>query len=126
MFVNFKTPHPCSRAVAKQMIVQGKGEKIVSTASQAGVKPWPGIGMYCFAKAALIMYTKVLVMELAPYKINVNVIGPGTIETDMLLEAFGDLAQQSGITYDQLREQLVASIPLGRLETPEGVANIAV
>jgi NAD(P)-dependent dehydrogenase (short-subunit alcohol dehydrogenase family) len=126
MFINFKTAHLCSRAVAKQMIAQGKGGKILSTASQAAVKPWPGIGMYCAAKAALVMYSKVLAMELAPHKINVNTIGPGTIETDMLKEAFGDLATQSGITYGQLMESLLPTIPLGRLQTPEDVANIAV
>jgi len=127
MAVNFKTAHLCSRAVAKQMIAQGKGGKIVSTASQAGVKPFPMLGMYCSAKAALVMYTKVLALELAPYKINVNVIGPGTIETDMLKEAFSSMAKKYiGITYEQIIEQTLPTIPLGRLQTPEDVANIAV
>jgi NAD(P)-dependent dehydrogenase (short-subunit alcohol dehydrogenase family) len=128
MFVNFKAAHLCSRAVAKQMIAQGGGGKIVSTASQAAVKPIPLLGIYCSAKAALVMYTKVLAMELAPHKINVNAIGPGTIETDMLKEAFAGLAQKymGGATYEQVIEQTLPSIPLGRLQTPEDVANIAV
>lgn len=126
MFVNFKTAHLCSRAVAKQMIAQGKGGKIVNTASQAGVKPFPMIGMYCSAKAALIMYTKVLAMELAPHKINVNVIGPGTIETDFHREAGSAVAKKyMGATYEQFME-MIPPIPLGRLQTPEDVANIAV
>jgi 3-oxoacyl-[acyl-carrier protein] reductase len=124
--VNFKTAHLCSRAVAKQMIAQGRGGKIVSTASQAGLRPFPGLGIYCSAKAALVMYTKVLAMELAPFKINVNVIGPGTIETDMLKESFSSGAKKWGLTYEQIIEQTLPTIPLGRLQTPEDVANCAV
>ena len=126
MTVNFKTAHLCSRAVAKQMIAQGKGGKIVSTASQAGLRPFPGLGMYCSAKAALVMYTKVLAMELAPFKINVNVIGPGTIETDMLKESFTAGGKKFGITYEQIMAQVMPTIALGRLQTPEDVANITV
>jgi NAD(P)-dependent dehydrogenase (short-subunit alcohol dehydrogenase family) len=127
MSVNFKTAHLCSRAVAKQMIAQGTGGKIVSTASQAGAKPFPMLGIYCSAKAALIMYTKVLALELASYKINVNVIGPGTIETDMLKEAFSSMAQKyMGATYEQVMEATLPTIPLGRLQTPEDVAACAV
>ena len=127
MAVNFKTAHLCSRAVAKQMIAQGKGGKIVNTASQAAVRPFPLLGMYCSAKAALVMYTKSLALELASHKINVNAIGPGTIETDMLKEAFTGLAKRYlGITYEQFIAQTLPTIPLGRLETPEDVASCAV
>ena len=126
MAVNFKAAHLCSRAVAKQMIAQGTGGKIVNTASQAGLRPFPGLGIYCSAKAALVMHTKVLALELAPFKINVNAICPGTIVTDMLRESMGAIGKKYGITGDQIIEQTIATIPLGRAQTPEDVADCAV
>ena len=127
MRINFKGAHLCSRAVAKQMINQGTGGKIVNTASQAGLRPIPHmLGIYCSAKAALVMHTKVLAMELAPFKINVNAICPGTILTDMLKESMGEAGKKFGLTSEQIIDQAVAMIPLGRAQTPEDVADCAV
>jgi NAD(P)-dependent dehydrogenase (short-subunit alcohol dehydrogenase family) len=126
MMTNFKTAHLCSRAVAKQMIAQGTGGKIVNTASQAGLRPFPLLGIYCAAKAALVMYTKVLALELAPFKINVNAICPGTILTEMLRESMRELGSKFGMTEDQIIEQAIATIPLGRAQTPDDVADCAV
>ncbi len=126
MMTNFKTAHLCSRACAKQMIAQGTGGKIVSTASQAGLRPFPMLGIYCSAKAALVMYTKVLALELAPYKINVNAVCPGTILSDMLRESMRELGGKFGMTEDQIIEQTLATIPLGRAQTPDDVADCAV
>ena len=126
MAVNVKGAHLCSRAVAKRMIEQGTGGKIINTSSQAGLRPFPYLGVYCSAKAALINYTKVLALELAPHKINVNAVCPGTIETESLKEGFTKVAEQYlGITYEQLM-QAMPPIPLGRLQTPEDVANLVV
>jgi NAD(P)-dependent dehydrogenase (short-subunit alcohol dehydrogenase family) len=128
MTVNFKTTHLVSRAVAKQMIAQGTGGKIVNTSSQAGLKPGAMVGIYCSAKAAVIMHTKVLALELASFKINVNAVCPGTIETESLKESFEWLANKymEGATYEQAVEAGLPPIPLGRLQTPEDVANAVV
>jgi NAD(P)-dependent dehydrogenase (short-subunit alcohol dehydrogenase family) len=120
--VNVKGTHLCSRAVAKQMILQGKGGKIVNIASQAAKRPCPGLGVYGAGKAAVCHYSKTLAVELAPHRINVNAVLPGTIETDMLKESFGKLAQDMGMTYDLLMQHTLPTIPLGRLQTREDVA----
>ncbi len=121
MAVNAKGTHLCSRAAATRMIEQGGGGKIVNIASQAGKRPFPGLGVYCAGKAAVCHYTRVLAMELGPHKINVNAVLPGTIETDMLKESFGKMAEQMGITYEDLM-QGIPPIPLGRLQTQDDVA----
>jgi meso-butanediol dehydrogenase/(S,S)-butanediol dehydrogenase/diacetyl reductase len=125
MAVNAKGTHLCSRAAAKRMIEKGEGGKIVSISSQAGKRPFPGLGVYCAGKAAVCHYTRVLAIELAPHKINVNAVLPGTIETDMFKENFGKAAEAMGITYEVLMEN-IDPIPLGRLQTQEDVANSVV
>ena len=122
MAVNVKGTHLCSRAVAKQMIKQGKGGKIINIASQAAKRPTPGLGVYGAGKASVVHYTKTLAVELAPHKINVNAVLPGTIETDMLKEGFGKMAEHMNITYEALMELTLPTIPLGRLQTREDVA----
>ena len=125
MAVNAKGTHLCSRAAAKRMIEQGEGGKIVSIASQAAKRPVPGLGNYCAGKAAVCQYTRVLAIELGPHKINVNAVLPGTIETDMLKESMGKMAEVLGITYEVLMQN-IPHIPLGRLQTQEDVANSVV
>jgi NAD(P)-dependent dehydrogenase (short-subunit alcohol dehydrogenase family) len=120
--VNVKGTHLCSRAVAKQMIQQGKGGKIVNIASQAAKRPFPGLGVYGAGKASVCHYSKTLAVELAPHHINVNAVLPGTIETDMLKEGVGKLAEEMGVTYDVYMEQTLSTIPVGRFQTREDVA----
>ncbi|MFO7965178.1 MAG: SDR family oxidoreductase [Desulfobacterales bacterium] len=120
--VNVKGTHLCSRAAAQQMVRQGKGAKIVNIASQAAKRPCPGLGVYGAGKAAVCHYTKTPAVELAPYRINVNAVLPGTIETDMLKESFARLAEQMGMTYEQLMDSTLPTIPLGRFQTRDDVA----
>ena len=122
--VNVKGTHLCSRHAARRMIEQGEGGRIVNIASQAGVKPTPGIGHYCVAKAGVCMHTKVMALELAEQKINVNAVLPGTIETDHLKEVFTTMAEKQEMTYEELMTQIPPTIPLGRLQTQQDVANV--
>ena len=119
--VNIKGSHLCSRAAAKQMIKQGSGGKIINISSQAGKMPFPGLGVYCAAKAGLLHYTRVLALELAAHKINVNAVLPGTILTDQLKESFSRTAAKLGLSFDDLMAA-APRIPWGRFQTPEDVA----
>ncbi len=67
------------KAVASHMEAQGSG-KIINIASVAGLRPSPGMGVYGISKAAVIMLTKVLAMELGDANIQVNSIVPGLIK----------------------------------------------
>jgi NAD(P)-dependent dehydrogenase (short-subunit alcohol dehydrogenase family) len=110
----------CSRAAARVMISRGKGGRIINTASQAGKSAWPGWGVYSASKACVISLTQCLALELAPYNIMVNAICPGTMMTDMTRTGFS-AGLQEGQTLDAALAEKAASIPLGRLGTPDDI-----
>ncbi|MHA2338482.1 MAG: SDR family NAD(P)-dependent oxidoreductase, partial [Candidatus Hodarchaeales archaeon] len=78
--VNLKGYFRMVKAVLPSMKTRGGG-KIINIASVAGIKPSPGMGVYCVSKAGVIMLTKVLAVELAKENIQVNAIAPGFIKT---------------------------------------------
>lgn len=126
MEVNAKGVFLCSRAVAKQMIKQGSGGKIVNTASRLGKIGVPRYSHYCASKAAVISFTQTLALELATYKINVNAVAPGVIDTDMLRWEWEFDRKARGMSLKELEEEALATIPLRRLGTPEDVARVVV
>ncbi|MEM3693463.1 MAG: SDR family oxidoreductase [Candidatus Bathyarchaeia archaeon] len=84
--VNVKGVFLCSQSVAKVMIGQGGG-RILNIASSAGKGGGTeGWGAYCASKAAVIMLTKVMALELKPYGIWVNSLSPGATKTGLLRE----------------------------------------
>jgi NAD(P)-dependent dehydrogenase (short-subunit alcohol dehydrogenase family) len=103
------------KAVVPHMEAQGSG-KIINMASIAGVRPSPGMGIYGISKAAIIMLTKTLAMELGPANIQVNAIAPGVIKT-----RFSQLLWQT----PQFAELILAQMPLGRFGEPQDVAGLA-
>lgn len=115
--VDLKGTYICSQEAAKQMIKQNSGGKIINTASIAGTIGFAGTAHYSAAKAGVIELTKVMAIELAKYKINVNAIGPGIIDTDMTKDFLND---------PQYKAQFLSRIPLGRIGKPEDIAPIAV
>lgn len=116
MDIDLKGVYLCSQAVAKQMVKQGTGGKIINIASIAGFICFPELVHYCAAKAGVIQLTKGMSVDLAKHKINVNCIGPGVIETDMTK----DLLQTP-----EGREWLLTRIPWGRFGKPKDVAGAA-
>ena len=71
------------QAVAKVMIAQGRGGKIINMASQAGRRGEGLVGVYCASKAAVISLTQSAGLDLIKHKINVNGIAPGVVDTPM-------------------------------------------
>jgi len=94
------------------------GGAIVNTASIGAVAPRPGFTPYNATKGAVITMTRGLAVEVAPLKIRVNAVNPVAAETRFIKNAIG-LDHLS----DDLRGQLTATIPLGRLAQPRDVAN---
>jgi 3-oxoacyl-[acyl-carrier protein] reductase len=110
--VNLKSVYLCSKAVAPIMIRQKRG-KIVNISSISGVNSPPSameVPDYTASKAGVIGLTRALAVDLAP-TVNVNVVCPGAIETDML-------AQMS----EQARSGRMAETPLKRFGRPEEIA----
>jgi NAD(P)-dependent dehydrogenase (short-subunit alcohol dehydrogenase family) len=103
------------KAVAPYMEKQGGG-KIINLASVAGLRPSPGMGVYGISKAAIIMLTQVLALELGPANIQVNAIAPGVIKT-----RFSQLLWQT----PQISESILAHLPLGRFGEVGDVAGLA-
>ena len=97
----------------------GKGV-IINLASMAGVRPRPGSAAYAGTKAAVIHITKALAIELAPKNIRVNGINPSAVDTPMLPKF-----KEDGMDLDTFYEGAKASMPLGRIATPDDIANAA-
>ncbi|MFJ8330547.1 SDR family oxidoreductase [Streptomyces sp. NPDC094437] len=104
----------CCRAVLPGMIARGHG-RIITIASQLGIKGGTGLAHYAAAKAGVIGFTKSLALEAAPDGVLVNAIAPGPVETAMV----------DGITEEWKRAKR-AELPLGRFGRPEEVAPTAV
>ncbi|MCP3397185.1 SDR family NAD(P)-dependent oxidoreductase [Bradyrhizobium sp. CCGB20] len=105
-----------AQSVARQMVKQGRGGKIINIASLSGQRGGNGRGAYGAAKAGLELLTKVMAVELAQYRINVNNIAPGAIETEMAKTAHDPATRRA---YEYL-------IPMSRYGTPEEIADAAV
>lgn len=104
------------QAAAKQFVAQKKGGRIINVSSIAAQKGYQALAHYCATKGAVSAATRAVALELAPYKINVNAIAPGVIETPGV---------EKGID-ENTRKQLALGIPVGRIGKPEDIAALAV
>lgn len=100
----------CIQEVLRGMMKQQWG-RIINIASVVGESGNPGQANYVASKAGLIGLTKTLAQELGSRNITVNAVTPGFIETDMT----------AGLK-EEIRQKMLANIPLGRFGKPEDVA----
>ncbi len=105
-------------------LMTGTGGCIVNTASRAGKVPPLFNGAYAAAKAAVIMLTKVMALELAGAGIRVNAVCPGQIATDLEKWRFGLEAQFFNTTIEAREAEMCKTIPLGRIGSPAEVASV--
>ena len=116
--VNVKSIFLAAHAAIPVFRRQGGGGVILTTASTAGLRPRPGLVWYNGSKGAAITLTKAMAVELAPEKIRVNCLCPVAGETPLLATFMGEDTPEK-------RAQFKASIPMGRLSTPQDIANAA-
>lgn len=114
--VNVKGAFWLCQAAALEMIKRGDGGKLINIASVAGLKPGPMMGIYSISKAAVIMMTRALAVELGPENIQVNAIAPGFVKT-----RFSSAIWQN----DTLNDHVLAGTPAGRMAQPEEITGIA-
>ena len=101
------------QAAARAMVARGTRGKIITLSSGAAQSGRQGASHYCASKAAVVMFTKVLALEMAGHHINVNCIAPGLIEVH---------SEVSPLTREYV-ETLTRSIPWGRIGQPEDIAH---
>jgi NAD(P)-dependent dehydrogenase (short-subunit alcohol dehydrogenase family) len=103
----------CKYAVPE--LIRAGGGAIVNTASMAGIRGRPYTSAYCASKGAVVMFTKTLAIELAPYNIRVNCICPGAVNTPLI--------HQLGISQEQAAAQVLTDQPIARFARPEEIAR---
>jgi 3-oxoacyl-[acyl-carrier protein] reductase len=110
MQVNVTGPFLCSQALGRQMRDNGGGT-IVNTASTNGLVAEPNLTHYNTSKGGLVMFTRSLAIDLAPYRIRVNAVAPGVIRTPLISHIL-----------DAEPEGHFGGIPWGEVGTPEQIA----
>lgn len=113
--VNVKGYFRMVKACAEPMRARGGG-KVINIASINGLQAQAGLGIYSVSKAAVIMLTQVLALELAADNIQVNAIAPGLIQT-----RFSQVLWNTPAIY----ETVLPRIPAGRIGQPEDLVGIA-
>ena len=115
--VNVKSIYWMAQAAVPLFRSQGRGGSIINVSSTAGLRPRPGLVWYNGTKGAVNTMTLCMATELAPDRIRVNSVCP-------VMGATGLLEQFMGLPdTPENRAKFIGSIPLGRLSTPEDIAN---
>jgi NAD(P)-dependent dehydrogenase (short-subunit alcohol dehydrogenase family) len=113
---NLKGTFLCCQAVGRLMMPRKTG-CIINLSSQVGLTPGAGTGAYSISKAGIIMLTRQIALELAPYRIRANAIAPGIVKTEFNASFWKDPA---------VEKEASGTVPLGRLAEPRDIAGCAV
>ena len=113
--INLKGSFLMGQAVAKAMAKEGHGS-IVNMSSVNAVLAIPNIASYNVSKGGINQLTRVMALALAPYKIRVNAVAPGTIATE--------LAERAVLTSDEAKAKILSRTPMKRLGDPLEVADV--
>jgi 3-oxoacyl-[acyl-carrier protein] reductase len=117
--VNLKGPLLCCQAVSKIMIERQKGN-IINMASVEGIarNPYPRRGStYGVCKAGVIMLTKGLAWDLAPFNVRVNAIAPGGVQTELTRALWEN---------QEILQMFQPMVAMGRMAQPDEIASVAV
>jgi 3-oxoacyl-[acyl-carrier protein] reductase len=115
--VNVKSIYLFAKAAVPHFRERGGG-CILNIGSTAGIRPRPGLAWYNASKGAVNLLSKSMAVELAPDRIRVNAIAPVAGETPLLATFMGEDTPER-------RAAFRATIPWGRLSTPQDIANAA-
>ena len=122
--VNLNGVYHCCKAVARILVEQGEGGRIVNVSSLAGRIAQPQYGGYTPAKFAVIGLTQMLALELAPHNVTVNTICPGSTDTDMMDGTFRRTGERMGVPFEMVKQSVRRFIPLGRQAEPAEIASV--
>lgn len=117
MDINLRAVYDLCR-LATPLLRDSKGS-VVNVSSVAGTRAFPGVLAYCVSKAAVDQLTRCLALELAPDGVRVNAVNPGVVRTELHRRGGMDAA-----SYQAFLERSRTTHPLGRIGTPEEVAEL--
>ena len=115
MAINFDMQFTATQAAVRQMIAQGDGGVIINLGTINSLIGMNRTAAYAASKGALMAFTRALAVELAPHRIRVNSLVPGTIMTERVVNM---------LTKDEV-DRRIAHVPLGRLGQEDDVTGCA-
>jgi len=114
------------QAVARRMLADGKGGRIINMASQAGRRGDPLLSAYCATKASVISMTQSAGLHFARRGINVNGISPGVVDTEMWDRVDALFAHYENRPIGEKKRMVAEEVPYGRMGRPEDHVGAAV
>jgi NAD(P)-dependent dehydrogenase (short-subunit alcohol dehydrogenase family) len=118
--VNLKGAFLCGQAAARRMVERvksgGPAGTVINLSSVNAVFALANQVPYSISKGGISQLTKVMALSLAPWRIRVNAIGPGSIMTEML---------QTVMDSPEMRSRILSRTPLGRVGDPSEIAGVA-
>ncbi len=113
--INLKGMFFTLQAVARRMVEQGRGGKIINMSSQAGLRGEPLLPVYRATKAAVISVTQSTGLDLIKHRIYVNAIAPGVVDTPMWDEVDALFAKHEGRPIGEKKRLVGEAVPAGRM-----------
>jgi 3-oxoacyl-[acyl-carrier protein] reductase len=115
----------CTREVLNASMMERRQGSIINFSSAAGYTAPHRKSHYVTAKAALRAFTKAVAKEIGPLGVRCNCVVPGSIDTELLRNYHARIAAEQGVSYEDLRAERIAEVPLRTISTTEDVANLA-
>lgn len=113
------------RAFLPGMLAAGGGSIINMSSVASSLKGVPNRFAYCASKAAVIGLTKSVAADFVTQRIRCNAICPGTVESPSLQQRIVEQASREGRQQDEVYAAFTARQPMGRLGTPQEIAQLA-
>ena len=120
--VNLKGMFLCTKHVARQLIKQGEGGRIVNIGSQASKSGFANASAYTSSKHGVVGFTRSAGLELASHGITVNAICPNHVTTGLGAWQNSHFSALGGKSVDEYLDAMKARIPIGRTGTPQDIA----
>lgn len=125
-FIKAFTSHLICNQILVQALVEGMKHagygRIINIISTSVKVPLKGLGVSNTTRGAVANWSKTLSLELAPFGITVNNVLPGSTMTGRLDSLIKSKAEKAGKSYDEIKREMIAEVPAGRISEPHEVA----
>jgi 3-oxoacyl-[acyl-carrier protein] reductase len=125
-FIKAFTSHVICNQILVQALVDGMKHagygRIINIISTSVKVPLKGLGVSNTTRGAVANWSKTLSLELAPFGITVNNVLPGSTMTGRLDSLIKNKAEKTGKSYDEIKREMIAEVPVGRISEPLEVA----